>query len=59
MMLKIDTVLDSNNETGLLIVIVTAQLPAMAEAESTTTTLSDDTMLQDDAASEQTVAEQL
>ena len=58
-MLKIDTVLDSNNETGLLIVIVTAQLPAMAEAESTTTTLSDDTMLQDDAASEQTVAEQL
>jgi hypothetical protein len=44
---------------GLLKVTLTLQAPAMAEAESTTTTLSDDTMLQDDAASEQTVAEQL
>ena len=40
-------------------VIVAAQLPATAEAESTITTLSDDAMLQDEAASEQTVAVQL
>ena len=44
---------------GLLKVTLTTQLPATAEAESTITTLSDDAMLQDEAASEQTVAVQL
>jgi hypothetical protein len=44
---------------GLLKVTLTTQLPATAEAESTITTLSDDAMLQDETASEQTVAVQL
>jgi hypothetical protein len=37
----------------------TAQLPATAEAESTITTLLDDTTLHEEAATEQTLAEQL
>ena len=52
-------VLEIAIEFGLLKAIVAAQLPATADAESTTTTLSDDVMLQDDVASKQTVAEQL
>ena len=44
---------------GLLADTTTAQLPATADAESTITTLSDDTMLQEDAAREQTLAVQL
>ena len=44
---------------GLLADTTTEQLPATADAESTITTLSDDTMLQEDAAREQTLAVQL
>jgi hypothetical protein len=44
---------------GLLALTTTTQLPAAAEAESTMTTLPVDTMLQDEAAAEQTVAVQV
>jgi hypothetical protein len=44
---------------GLLALTTTTQLPAAAEAESTMTTLPVDTILQDEAAAEQTVAVQV
>jgi hypothetical protein len=44
---------------GLLADTTTEQLPATADAESTITTLSDDTMLHEEAAREQTLAVQL
>ncbi len=44
---------------GLLALTATTQLPTDAETESTTTTLPLNRMLQDEAAAEHTVAEQV
>ena len=51
--------LSPNTAEGLLIEILTAQLPATADAESTMTTRLVDAMLHADAAMAQTVALQL
>ena len=58
-MCKIEKKLLPKIEMGLLIVTAALQLPATADAESTITTLSDDTMLHEEAAREQTLAVQL
>ena len=58
-MLKIGNALKPTTATGLLIMTLTEQFPAAADAESTMTTLPVDTMLQDEAAAEQTVAVQV
>ena len=58
-MLKIGNALKPTTATGLLIMTLTEQFPAAADAESTMTTLPVDTMLQDEAAAEQTVAAQV
>ena len=50
---------EQNKVDGLLITTLTIQLPAIADADITMTTLLVDTMLQADAATEHTVALQL
>ncbi len=58
-MFKIDIMLEANTETGLLMITVALQQPATAADESTITTLSDDATLHEEAATAQTLAEQL
>ena len=58
-MFKIGNALRPSTETGLLIMTLTEQFPAAADADNTMITLPVDRMLQDEAAAEHTVAVQV